>query len=104
MEVVYQNKVGETADIFQAPGILGEYLNRAGDACGCCGLYRHSFSLFERGMNDSDGLIFYLIHELCVLKLLPALKGVGQGNIVGVFQLGAEGQPSGEASGFDAQR
>jgi hypothetical protein len=29
--------------------------------------------------------------NLPTLKLLPALQGAGQGNVVGIFQLGAEG-------------
>ena len=38
------------------------------------------------------------------LKFLPALKGAGEGDVVGVFQLGAEGKPPGKAGDLDAQR
>ena len=37
------------------------------------------------------------------LNFLPALKGVGESNVVGVFQFGAEGQSSSEAGNPDAQ-
>jgi hypothetical protein len=37
------------------------------------------------------------------LKLLPALNSSGEGDIIGVFQLGTEGKSAGEASDLDAQ-
>jgi len=39
-----------------------------------------------------------------MLKLLPALNGSGEGNIIGVFKLGAEGKPTGKAGNLDAER
>ena len=38
-----------------------------------------------------------------VLERLPALQRSGQGDIVGVFQFGAEGESPGKASNLDAQ-
>ncbi|GAI41589.1 unnamed protein product, partial [marine sediment metagenome] len=43
------------------------------------------------------------VHKISPLKLLPALDGSGQGNIVSVFQLGAEGQSTGKAGNPDPQ-
>ena len=38
-----------------------------------------------------------------LLKLLSALEGLGQGGLVGIFQVGAEGKPPGEAGHSDPQ-
>ena len=47
--------------------------------------------------------IYPLLKRLWELKLLSSLNGSGQGNIIGIFQFGAEGQSPGKAGNPDAQ-
>ncbi len=62
MKVVYQNNVGEALHIFQPLGVFWKYLDCSINTFSARRLYRCSFGLSERGVDDADGFISYFIH------------------------------------------